>query len=72
MVLRDWSAQLLAGDAATLARRYCRLLAVSTGVDEAEIWEWGFVGRVSTGLYCLSLGAADLGGPFPATAQMLV
>jgi streptomycin 6-kinase len=71
VVLRDWCEQLMAGDAVTVARNYCRLLADSTGVDEAAIWEWGFVQRVSTGLYCLSLGDAGLGGPFLATAQML-
>lgn len=71
VVLRDWCEQLMAGDAVTLARSYCRLLADSAGVDETAIWEWGFVERVSTGLYCLSLGDAGLGGPFLATARML-
>jgi streptomycin 6-kinase len=71
VVLRDWCGTLLAGDAAELAHGYCRLLADSTGVAEDAIWEWGFVERVSTGLYCLSLGNAELGAPFLATAEML-
>jgi streptomycin 6-kinase len=71
VVLRDWCHELMAGDAVALARGYCRLLAERTGVEEAAIWEWGFVERVSTGLYCLSLGDAALGGRFLATAQML-
>jgi streptomycin 6-kinase len=71
VVLRDWCGELLAGNAARLAHGYCRLLADSAGVDEAAIWEWGFVERVSTGLYCLSLGQPDLGGPLLATAEML-
>jgi hypothetical protein len=34
------------------------------------IGEWGFLQRVSSGLYIWSLGAADLAGPFLDTAQM--
>lgn len=40
VALRDWSLQLLAGDPVPLARRYCRLLASRSGMDEAAIWEW--------------------------------
>jgi streptomycin 6-kinase len=72
VVLRDWCGQLLAGDPVALARRYCRLLADSTGVDDSAIWDWGFLERVSTGLYILSLGAEDLARPFLATAELLV
>ncbi len=71
VVLRDWCPQLLAGDAASLARRYCRLLATETGVDETAIWEWGFLERVSSGLFLLQLGAEDLARPFLATAERL-
>jgi streptomycin 6-kinase len=71
VVLRDWCEQLLAGDSVALARRYCRLLADESGVDEAAIWEWGFIERVSSGLYMLSLGLDDTAGPFLATAQTL-
>jgi streptomycin 6-kinase len=72
VVLRDWCELLLAGDPVVLARRYCRLLADATGVDPAAIWEWGFIERVSSGLYIWSLGAEDLARPFLATAEMLV
>jgi streptomycin 6-kinase len=72
VVLRDWCRQLLAGDPVPLARRYCRLLADGTGVDASAIWEWGFLERVSTGLYIWSLGAEDLARPFLATAELLV
>jgi streptomycin 6-kinase len=71
VVLRDWSPQLLAGDARSLARRYCRLLADRTGIDATAIWEWGFLERVSTGLYILECGAEDLARPFLATAELL-
>jgi streptomycin 6-kinase len=72
VVLREWCAELLAGDASTVARRYCRLLAAHTGVEEQAIWEWGFLERVSSGLYALSFGAEGLGRPLLATAERLL
>jgi streptomycin 6-kinase len=72
VVLRDWCAELLAGGAATVARRYCHLLASHTGVEEQAIWEWGFLERVSSGLYALSFGAEELGRPLLATAELLL
>nr|WP_202890034.1 aminoglycoside phosphotransferase family protein [Actinopolymorpha rutila] len=71
VVLRDWSSQLLAGDAPALARRYCALLAGHTGLDETAIWEWGFLQRVSTGLYALSFGADEMARPYLETAELL-
>ena len=72
VVLRDWCGQLLAGDPVPVARRYCGLLADCTGVDASAIWEWGFLERVSTGLYIWDLGAEELARPFLATAELLV
>jgi streptomycin 6-kinase len=76
VVLRDWCGQLLAegdpGAAAALARRYCRLLSAETGIEETAIWEWGFLERLSSGLYCLELGIEELGRPFLQTAEMLI
>jgi streptomycin 6-kinase len=79
VVLRDWCEQLLAtgateaeGAAAALARRYCALLSAQTGIEETAIWEWGFLERVSSGLYCLELGIEELGQPFLQTAEMLI
>jgi streptomycin 6-kinase len=40
-------------------------------MDEQAIWEWGFLERISTGLYAHSLGAVELGEPFFASAQAL-
>lgn len=71
VVLRDRSAELLAGDAPALARRYCRLLAARSGIDESAIWEWGYLERVSTGLYVLALGAEELARPFLDSAEAL-
>jgi len=72
VVLRDWSPQLLAGDAPALARRYCRLLAERSGISATAIWEWGFLERVSTGLYLLECGAEDRARPFLESAELLV
>lgn len=72
VVLRDWGPQLTASaDPLALARRYCHLLAAESGHDEAAIWEWGFLERVSTGLYALDFGAEVLGRPYLTTAELL-
>jgi streptomycin 6-kinase len=71
VVLRHWCPELLAGDAPALAARYCRLLSAETGLDAAAIWEWGFLERVSSGLFILSLGAEDMARPFLTTAELL-
>lgn len=56
VALRDWGTELLAGDAATLARRWCKLLADGGGMDEVAVWQGSYLERVSTGLYVESLG----------------
>ncbi len=50
VVLRDWSSQLLVGDAMAVAHRYCDRLAAQSGLDGEAIWQWGYVERVSSGL----------------------
>ncbi|MET3805958.1 streptomycin 6-kinase [Nakamurella sp. UYEF19] len=72
VILRGWCPQLLAGDAQAVTQHYCEILAGHSGLDAQAIWEWGFVERVSTGLFCLSLGASELGLPFLVTAEMLI
>lgn len=72
VVLRDWSSQLLAAkDPLNLAHTYCRLLASESGIDENAIWEWSFLERVSTGLYCASLGL-DIAQQFLESAELLL
>ncbi len=72
VVLRDWCPELLAApEPRLLARRYCRLLATRSGMDEAAIWEWGFLERVSTGLYALQVGGEELGRPHLTTAELI-
>ena len=73
VALRDWCEELLSSDDPTgLARHYCQLLATGSGLDEQAIWEWGYLERVSTGLYCLAIGANELGQPFLDTAELLL
>jgi len=67
--LRDWGAELLAGDPLTLGKRRCRLLATLMGVDEQPIWEWGFIERVSTGLLLKQLGFDEEAGEYLTVAE---
>ena len=59
--MREWSGELLEGDASRLGRERCAHLSRLTGVDPCGIWEWGFVERVSTGLLATRVGAGRLG-----------
>ena len=61
ILMREWSGELLDGDAARLGRERCARLARLTGVDPRPIWEWGFVERVSTGLLVTRVGADRIG-----------
>ena len=73
VVMRDWNEELLAAaDPLALAHQYCQLLARESGLDEATIWEWGFIERVSSGLYLCAYGSHKHGQPFFQTAQRLL
>ena len=73
VALRDWCPELLASDdPSSLARYYCHFLAANSGVEEQAIWEWGFLERVSTGLYVRAMGAHDLSRPFFVTAEAML
>jgi streptomycin 6-kinase len=53
VAVRDWCGELLAAaDPRPLLRSYCLVL----GGDPDATWDWGFLERVSTGLYVASLG----------------
>lgn len=66
--MREWSAELLAGDPVRLGRARCQRLADLTGVAPEPIWQWGLLERVSTGLLCLQLGM-DEGHTMLAVAE---
>jgi streptomycin 6-kinase len=55
--MRDWSAELLAGDPLALGRARCTRLAALSGLDPEPIWQWGVIERVSTGLFLMKLNA---------------
>ena len=74
VVLRDWCTEILAAgraDAVPRARRLCHLVADRVRLDPRAVWEWGFVERVTTGLFLLDLGAPDAARPFLETAELL-
>lgn len=54
---RDWTGRLEGRGARALLESYCAVLAERSGVDAERTWRWGYVERVSTGLYVLSLGS---------------
>lgn len=69
ILMREWGAELLAGDPAALGVRRCRQLARRTGVAPEPIWQWGFIERVSSGLLVLKLGLDDEAREFLAVAD---
>jgi len=54
--LREWGAELLAGDALALGRRRCRRLSELTGVAAEPIWQWGLIERVANALLLKEAG----------------
>jgi streptomycin 6-kinase len=72
VALRDWSSRLDGPRARSVLEGYCALLAARTGIDAQRIWEWGYLERVSTGLYVMGFGAERVGRPFLDTAARLL
>ncbi len=68
--MRGWGAPLLAGDAVALGWKRAALLASLTGVEPQPIWEWGFIERVSTGLFLKQLGREAEASEFLAVAEL--
>jgi streptomycin 6-kinase len=67
VVLRDWVTELRRD--VGLLQRLCTRMADRTGVDPTVIGEWGFLERVSTGLYLMEFGAVAQGRGFLASAE---
>jgi streptomycin 6-kinase len=57
--LREWGAELLAGDPVGLGRERCALLSRLTGVQESAIWQWGFMERLVNGLRYMEVGPEE-------------
>lgn len=72
VVLRAWSSQLRGPDPRGVLQGYCVLLADRSGLDAQAIWEWGYLERVSTGLYVMGFGAERVGRPFLESAERLL
>lgn len=61
----------LAGAGVALLRQQCVRLAELGGVKADRVWQWGFVERVTTGLYLHWFGYADQGDSFLSTAETI-
>lgn len=59
------------GAGVELLRSGCALLAEQGEVSAERVWRWGFVERVTTGLYLHWFGYTDQGAGFLATAEAL-
>lgn len=72
--VRDFSSTLLAEPTTAAARlaSWCRVVAAPSGTDPERVRAWGFLERVSTGLYVTSFGAPRVGAPFLRSAELLV
>jgi streptomycin 6-kinase len=68
--MREWSGELLDGDPLQLGIDRCLLLGRLAGVAPQPIWEWGFLERVSTGLFCLDVGIECIGREILAVADI--
>lgn len=73
VALRDWCGWLLGPDARRTAEGFCAVLAERSGVDAQRIWEWGFIERVSTGLYVMDVvrGPESVARPYLDSAERL-
>jgi streptomycin 6-kinase len=54
--MREWSAELLAGDPVASGRKRCALLSRLTSVPQSAIWQWGFIERLINGLRYIEVG----------------
>lgn len=70
VLMREWSGELLGGAVERLGRERCESLSRLTGVDPGAIWEWGFVERVSTGLFATRVGADHVGAEMLGVAEV--
>jgi streptomycin 6-kinase len=67
--LREWSDDLLAGDAVSGGRARCDLLARLTGVEPGAIWQWGLLENLVNGLLYIDVGSPEDAAPFLSVAE---
>ena len=70
--LREYNRPLLAGQTRRLVRERAELLAGLCDVDPEDVWQWGFIERVSTGLANLREFEGDEGLTFLEVARRCV
>jgi streptomycin 6-kinase len=56
ILMREWSAELVAGDPVASGRKRCALLSRLAGVQQGAIWQWGFIERLVNGLHYIEVG----------------
>ena len=67
--MREWSAELLAGDPVASGRKRFALLSRLTGVPQSAIWQWSFIERLVNGLRYMEVGAAENAVEFLAVVE---
>jgi streptomycin 6-kinase len=67
--MREWSAELLAGDPVAVGRKRCALLSRLTDVQENAIWQWGFIERLVNGLRYKEVGPEENAVEFLAVVE---
>ena len=72
VALRDWCGELAALGPTRTVEHYAGILSEASGMPARDILEWGFLERVSTGLYIAALGEDELARPHLDTAAALV
>jgi streptomycin 6-kinase len=70
--MRSGTDELMAGDPVRLGLDRCAQLADLTGEPPQAIWQWGFLERVSSGLYLMFLGRDVEGRAMLAVAEAWV
>jgi streptomycin 6-kinase len=67
--MREWSAELLAGDPVPSGHKRCALLSRLTGVQQNAIWQWGFIERLANGLHYREVGLEENAEEFLAVVE---
>jgi streptomycin 6-kinase len=67
--MREWSAELLAGDPVALGRQRCALLSRLASDDAEAIWQWGFIERLVNGLLYKEIGPKENAAEFLAVVE---
>ena len=67
--MREYNEEMLAGDTVAQVRARAERLAARCGVDPDEVWEWGHIERISTGLASLAHFSDGTGMAFLEVAR---